>query len=502
MSSRDTATTPHPAAVIPDDTIDAADTWSMPGPVRRVYRFFISKRTGIGLIMAMAFLTLLGTVLAQSPQGVRDDPAAYADWLDSVRPRYAGWTQPLDALGLFDVFGSWWFKAVNVLLCVSILCCVMHRLPLLVKRATRPHLHVTEPFFAHARIHHDLTSPVPAQQAADAARAALRRERYRVLDDERGPGLNLYADKHRWMPFGTIFAHIAFVIILLGVLVTANTGFSDDNVPVAIGDRVDVGHGTGLQVAATRFQDTYYDDGRPKDYVSHLVLYRDGHKVAEHDTRVNSPLRYEGVKFFQASFGFAARVRVTDASGAVVYSGGVPLQFTTDDGKDSFGRVELPERGVDFYVITPASGQTDERIRPGEVAFKVVRGGTDTAVGQEVVPQGGTAHVGDLTYTFEREQQYTGLMVSDDPGAVWVWVGSTMILLGMTATMFWRHRRVWVRVHPTDDGGSRIKVASSERHDIAFEAAVERLVDGLRTDLSATPTATLAEAGTTTPVGA
>lgn len=215
--------------LLTEDTIESADTIRMPRPLYKVYRVFISKRTGIGLILAMGFLTLMGTLIQQSTENNRADATAYADWLDSVRPRYQGWTGVLDLLGMFNVFGSWWFKAVNVLLCISILCCIMHRIPLLWKRATRPQLHVTEGFFAHASIHHDVTAPVPAEQSLEHLRTTMRRKGYRVIDDPRGPGLNLYTDKFRWPPFGTIFAHVAFVIILLGVLVTSNTGFSEDN---------------------------------------------------------------------------------------------------------------------------------------------------------------------------------------------------------------------------------------------------------------------------------
>ncbi|AKT52627.1 hypothetical protein ADJ73_06220 [Arsenicicoccus sp. oral taxon 190] len=484
--------------------MESADTIRLPGPLHRVYRFFISKRTGIGLILAMGAFTFLGTMISQSTDTARADATAYADWLDGVRGRYGGWTGVLDALGMFDVFGSWWFKAVNVLLCISILCCVAHRIPLLWKRATRPQLHVTEGFFAHAGIHHDITTPLPADTVLERVRSGLRAKGYRVLDDPRGPGRNTYADRFRWPPFGTIFAHVAFVIILLGCLVTANTGFSEDSVNVSVGDKVAIGHGTGMQIEATSFSDTYYADGRPKDYVSHLVLYQDGVKVKEQDTRVNEPLRHDGVKFFQASFGFAARMRVTDAAGAVVYEGGVPLMPSVDE-KNTVGKVPLADKGVDAYVVTAASGRTDSPFKPGEAAVKVQPTGQDTTIGQEVVAQGRSATIGGLTYTFLREQQYTGLMVSDDPGALWVWIGSTMIVTGMCLTMFFRHRRIWVRVQP-GEAGTRVRLASSERHDTAYDDWVTGFVEDLSTDLGATPTtragARTSSTRTTSTVGA
>ena len=93
---------------------------------RRIYAFFHNKRTGLVLILAMVVLTLLGVLFAQAPAGVRDNPEAYASWLESVRPRYRGWTDVLSALGIFRMFSSIPFLVVTSLLALSILACSAH----------------------------------------------------------------------------------------------------------------------------------------------------------------------------------------------------------------------------------------------------------------------------------------------------------------------------------------------------------------------------------------
>ena len=57
--------------LLTEDTIESADTIRMPRPLYKVYRVFISKRTGIGLILAMGFLTLMGTLIQQSTETER-----------------------------------------------------------------------------------------------------------------------------------------------------------------------------------------------------------------------------------------------------------------------------------------------------------------------------------------------------------------------------------------------------------------------------------------------
>ena len=73
------------------------------------------------------------------------------------------------------------------------------------------------------------------------------------------------------------------MIILLGAFLSATTGFKDAQFAATVGDKVEVGHNTGLAVELQSFQEAYYPDGSPKDYASDLVLYKDGQEV-QHET--------------------------------------------------------------------------------------------------------------------------------------------------------------------------------------------------------------------------
>lgn len=435
----------------------------------RVNAFFYNKKTGLGLILAMAFLTLMGTLLEQVPEETRNDPKAWASWLDRVRPRYGGWTDILGATGMFDVFGSVWFRGVTLLLAISIIACTCHRLPQLWQRARSPHLHVSEAFFDRAGIRGQTVLPEEPEAALATVKAALAGERYRVLDDERGPGLNIYADRFRWMPFGTALAHASFVIILIGVLVSTTFAFKNPNLPVPVGTRAEVGHNTGLSIEATSFTDKYTEKGRPVDYFSSLILYKDGVKVGEQTVRVNTPMRYEGVAIHQASYGIAASMKVTDEAGAEVFSGGVPLAWQTDDKRRSIGKVKLENKNLTMYVVGASSGVIDQEIGAGQLLLEIYRGDETRPLATQVISQGQPAKLGDLTYTFERERQYTGLMIVRDPGALWVWIGSGLMVIGLIMTMFLHHRRLWLRLTPAPDGGTLLRVACPERQDTLYQ---------------------------------
>ncbi len=432
----------------------------------RVFRLFHHKKFGLLLILAMAVCTLLGVLVAQVPADVRADPQAYADWVAAQRPKYGGWVPILDALGVFSTFSSWGFKLLTLLLALSIVACTLHRLPGMWQKATRPHLHVTEPFFDHAKARESLVVTASPEETLAHLRSVLGRQHYRVLDDPKGAGHSLYADKYRWMPFGTVIAHASFVILLGGMLVSANTGFSL-NVPVTVGSTTDIGHGTGLTLEVKGFSDTYHPDGRPLDYVSDIVLYDDGTQVARQDVRVNAPLRHDGVKIHQSWFGTSAVVTITDGNGGRVFSGGIPLQFTSDDEQNSIGRVTVPGTDLDLYVVMPASGQVRSDIPAGQAHMELQRVGTEEPLASERLVPGSPVQAQGYTFTLDREAKFTGLMITQDPGAPWVWAGCALMMIGLVTTMGFKHRHVWVRVDPVE-GGTRVRAATSDKADLAF----------------------------------
>lgn len=449
------------------------------GPLARaasaVYRFLYNKLAGLLIILAMALLVLLGTVVPQAPAGLAEDPQAYASWLETMRPRFGGWVGPLDLLGIFTIWSSPLFLVVSALLAASIIACTTHRVPQLWQRATRPKVHVTERFFDHARQRATIPVALEARDAAERIAADLGRRRFRIVNDAAGTTrtpdgastVSFYADKNRWAPFGTAAAHAGFVLIIVGVVVSSLFGF-EKNLPVTVGERVPLGEGTDLAVLAHTFSDSYYTDGRPSDYVADLSVYDGDAEVARQEVRVNSPIRYDGVRFHQSYFGVATVISVADAAGETVYEGGVPLQWTSNDELQSIGRLDLEEEGMSILVVTAASGATNSFLAPGQLQFEVYPTGSTEPVGTEVVSQGGETTIGEHALTFHREQQYTGIAVHKDPGAIWVWVASALMVLGMFATFGLRHRRLWVRVHAADHGAV-VRIASVEKQDFHFD---------------------------------
>ncbi len=448
----------------------------------RLWHLFISMRTGLALIFAIALCSFVGTMVAQVPVGMAEDKTAYAVWVEGLRPKYGGWTNIFDALGFYGVFSSWYYRGLVVLLSTSILACSINRAPKLWKQATNPRIAMSPGFYQHAALRASLTVPATLEQAQAAVQAQFKHGGYRTIVATSGSGVDIYADKFRWGPFGTVFAHLSIIAIILGAI-AGSAGFRDTAFVAPVGTRVAVGNGTNLSIQATSFNDAYYESGQPADYVSHLVLFDGSNQVMEADVRVNQPMRYGDVSFYQSFFGGAAAVKVTDASGAVLYDQGVPLQFQSQSGSETIGQLFLPDRDLAIYVVTPASGRVDSTIKTGQLQFEVYKGTAQTMIGSQVVGPGKPVQIGDLTYTFVREQRYTGLIVARDPGANFVWLGAFLLVFGVGLVFFFPNRRIWARVRQGEDG-TVIEAGALTRHDVMFEAAFAKLVTDVKLGLA------------------
>lgn len=475
------------------DVLDAAAqprtprTPRRPGGRRRgnvfeqLWNFLISMRTGLFAILILGVLTLIGTLVMQaSPEAVAD-PEIFRQWYESgPRQKYGGWAPVLEALGMFNVFGTWYFRALFAFLAVSILACSANRAPRLWRTATRPRVVMSDAFYGHAPLRAALDLPLDADAAAQRVRAGMRRKHLRVVEGGKPGDVSLYGDRFRWGPFGTVVAHLSFVVILAGFVVSASLGFRDEQFIAPIDVMTEVGHGTGLAVKAHSFHDDYYEDGSPKDYVSDIELFYEGRSIARQDIRVNQPLIHDDIWFHQSFFGVGADITVTDG-GSEVFDQTVALGWRSSDGTKAIGQFALPGKGITVYVVQAASGQVLADLPAGAIALEVSREGQSTPVVQVLDP-GESVEIEGMTWTFERNRQYTGITIKRDPGSNVVWLGTILLILVSTLVFFLPHRRVWARIRPNGDGTSRVLLGASMKRDPGMEPAFEELLHHIQGD--------------------
>ena len=261
-------------------------------------------------------------------------------------------------------------------------------------------------------------------------------------------------------------------------------GFRDSQFMLAEGAASAIPKIAGATILLNSFQDKYNPTtGAPLDYVSNVSVLQDGKEVLRQDVRVNEPLRYNGVSFYQAFFGPAAVVTVKDAAGKVLYSEGVPLAWEATGG-NKVGSFTLPDQNLAVWVVA-TTGTNDPDVKPGQVAIETYKADSGDPIAQKSIDQGVATAVEGLTYTFERESKFTGLSVASDPGTPLVWLGCFLLVAGFAVRLYVPYRRVWGRLSARPDGGSSLSIAAVGRRDTGFDAEFTSIVTDIRQAMTA-----------------
>ncbi len=450
----------------------------------RLWHFLTSMKFALAMMLLFAAFALVGALLMQMPAGVADDPQARADWIASVRPKYGGWTGPLDTLGFFSIFTSFWVRAIGALLAASTIACTVQRIPGTWRTMTKPRVNVGPTFFEHAPQQEEMIFHGAAAAVLPQVQQVFRKHHYRTLVEEDG-AVHFYFDRNRWAPWAGLVAHFSIVVILAGAMIGSMFGFRDSQFMLAEGETSAVPTKSDLTITLNSFQDAYDPrTGAPIDYVSDVTLTRGGQTVAHQLVRVNEPLRFDDVSFYQAFFGPAAVVSVKDGAGKAVFSGGIPLAFTANNGGNKVGSFTIPGQNLTAWVVA-TTGPSDPTIKPGQVAIELYKADTGEAVVQKSIDQGKATDINGLTYTFEREAKYTGLNVAKDPGSPLVWLGCFLLVLGFVIRLYVPFRRVWGRLEARPNGGSSLSIAAVGRHDSGFDSEFTSIVTDIRQAITA-----------------
>src|SRR5581483_9847811 len=265
----------------------------------RIYRTFANLRTGIILLIVTVIAAATGTFILQRPM---TDPDKMAQ---AYSPRTLFW---LDRLALTDVFHAWWFATLLALVSISIIFASIDRWPNAWRFYARPYRR-PDPHFRAVLPNHTEIPILNAKSGLAAAERALQSLGFkseRIVDADQ---VSLYSEKNRFSVMAVYVVHTSLLLIFLGGIIDAVVGYRgfmavmnhQSNNVIELRDG-----GKKTLPFSIRCNDTgeeTYADGSPKKWWSKLSVVRDGKAVKDKEIVVNDPLEYDGVRFYQASWG-------------------------------------------------------------------------------------------------------------------------------------------------------------------------------------------------------
>lgn len=449
--------------------------------IDRTWRFFCSVRMAVAEIAFLALLVLIGTLRGSS----------VPDSIAQILPFTRGL---VDAWYAWDVFHSLLFMATLALISVAIAICTINRVPGIWAAIANPTVTTTHGFLRNAERSGRVISKYAPAELAAITQESLRKSGYRTRIAERRDEIHLYADRFHWAKLGTFPFHLALILILIGGIVGARWGFRELEFIVPEESVREIGYDTGLSLQLDDFVETYTEIGIPAEYRSEFTLLRNGEPLESASITVNNPFTYGDLTIYQAGFGQAVVMQITDADGNVRFEDALPLgQFRSTDNPDAPAAVmDVVPAGMSMTVIAPDENPLNApeldklNLRSGQMYVLLRPLGPDSPIQEPVamtLDQGQPAAAGDYAVTFVREKRFSAFQIARNPGISIFYGASILLVAGLAVTFYFPHRRVRGIISPTADGGSRMDLAPLARRDWSGQQAFERLLAKLETRL-------------------
>lgn len=428
----------------------------------------------VSLFAVWGVLTIVGVIVDQGK-----DPSVYFDSYAAPVAR------AILRLGFDNIYHSPWYVGIIGLILVSLTVCTFKR----VIPARLPRLHPVKV----DRI------PLNAQFEA-AGDAAGVRDRIAKFFAARGWQVRArdfggvewtFADKHNWARRGVLVAHVGFVIIAAGTTIYWARGFSGETA-ILTGETQRIPQ-TGAIIALKDFKyeivPIMTKSGmvyQPVDYVSQVTVTGKDGIPKPYTVRVNHPIDVDGTLYYQSSYGFGMRFRVTHRGVTVA---GLPARTLTEG--DSFevpgaGRSVVYERFVPTVDKQSGMPAPDPRVNDPGVVMAVTQGGT--SLGEVLVPLDTWVDLGGGWRVYpERYVLFSGFQYRYDPGIPLVGIGAFVLLAGLIVSFYFLPARLFVRVDEEPGGRVRVGMAATtvKGYDV-FQTEFDKLVVALKREAAAT----------------
>jgi len=441
-----------------------------------LYDLFRSLKLTIFFFILLAILSIIGTLITQN--------ATRSDYIQ----RYGiGLYEVLNFFNLFDMYHSWWFSAILLLLVINLIFCSINRFPGVWSQISRPPTGLEDSMLKALPYAEKVRIPSQAEaKAEEDIRIYLKKRFGNPIPFEAESSITLFSEKGRFSRLGVYITHLSLLIILIGGILGSLYGFRG-HVSILEGETVDqiflhikdeeVPKPIGFSVRCDDFNITYYDlPGRKekhvKEYTSILTILDNGKEVLTKSIQVNHPLHYKGLAFYQSNYGAIHDVTLgiqwrgkkektvfqvmEGNTGPIPNSNNLIRVLKAEHQVHSFGE------GVQVVLFKP-----NQEPRP----FWLLK----------AFPKFDEQRKDEFILTFEEftEKEYTGLQVTRDPGVWVVWIGCGLMIFGLIVSFFFSHQRVWVRISKVP-GGEIVLAGSTNKNRMGFEKAFGQLVEGVR----------------------
>jgi cytochrome c biogenesis protein len=499
-----------------------------------VWSFFSSIKLAVVLFALIALTSIVGTVIEQQA-----DPENNVKLLIKMfgigHEAAHSLLGVLDKLGFTNMYRSWWFVSLLLVFAVNTIICSIDRLPRIWKLVREPIKPLTDEQFKNIGKKEFVLKGKP-EKIKDTVISAIKDSGFKPIETKESNGYQFYSEKGNYTRLGVYITHLSILLMLLGSIIGIVFGFKGFlNLPegqayavaFARTRTLNIGEEAEMERIIDAFQmtegnislaaqwlgtdeallkkkikrygilplgfairndnflvDFYGYSNMPKEYRSWLTVIKDRKEVDKKSIVVNDPLTYNGITFYQSSYGLLQNPQAVFI-----------IKVTSRTGNSEIKQINLNEK----FIIpgTDMEGTLKDfspalSFDPTGQAFTASEQMNNPAVFVEFSERGNIKYSGWLmkrnpaTWTLPEGHtvepidiwgiEYTGLQVRKDPGVWVVYLGFTTISIGLFIAFFMSHRKIWVRLIE-EKQGTRITFAlTANKNRESFERRVDKII--------------------------
>ena len=439
----------------------------------KLNKFFSSVKLAIFLFIAIAAFSMVGTFINQG-----DTESQYRTIFGPQAYHVLYW------LGFLNIYDSWYFIGLAVLLIINLVTASVNIFPRTLKAVFGPYPSFNEMM--------DKKGPKAAYEIIESKKNT--EEIKKVLNSKFGKPFielkeELYYSKNSIFRFSPYIAHLSVIIIIIGVILNVKYGFRSYT-NIKVGEKTDVSYSTKNQktvklpftIRLDDYRTEYYKDGIPKSYISKISIIKNHVSVAEKNIEVNHPFTYGGITIYQASYGHykptAAKLLIVSLknrkSEKVVYAefgklydagiNNIKFRFIPykHPGKDEIPfYIELSNKRILKFNVLPYKNKSMPLI---------------FAKYHDVV----------FLYNGVKNYYYSGVEITKNAYTSVVWFGSIMLIAALFFSFFFNHGETWVKLSDSKDGKkTRVEILAVPKKKFeSFYKNFNKKIAGIKKDLS------------------
>jgi cytochrome c biogenesis protein len=466
----------------------------------------------VSLLIVLVVLSMIGMLIIQ--QNVQGFDTYFASLTPSEKLVYG-------RLGLFDIYHSWYFNFLLLILSLNIVLASIDRFPSAWSYIVKPKTWATRKWLENQQRTGSLEMSAPSVGAAQEIIAAgFKKNGFNTTVTEKHGQQFVFGESGKWNRIGAYIVHVALLTLFLGHFVALQTGF-DADVRMTPGNRTDqiqmiqfdldkkekYNVQLPFTITCTDIQQKLIDPHgsidptNTLDWRTQIKIDDPQYGETTADISMNRPFSYRGYRFFQAqtipvgnartinleltsqTTGEAQKVTIS-RGGASTLADGTNIEYTEFLPDFSFNSEGKPDtRSPDYnnpVAVLNVTPPNAERLRvfafAGNIADNIPVGAPKAGykwrlLDFEKVP---FAHVLSIKY-----DPYNGAFIA------W-YFGGFGLIAALGFVFFLSHKRIWALVEKGENGVVNVTLGgNANRNQVGFEQKFAKVVRDLGGEVGA-----------------